>query len=70
MSHKEKICTNLLLLLKLSGALLASLLLRLALLEESLWDEDLLLGWHAVERISYEPAYKSMKRAPSEELQL
>lgn len=30
---------------ELSLALLASLLLRLALLEESLWDEDLLLGW-------------------------
>jgi hypothetical protein len=38
---------GLLLLLELSKALLAGLLLRLALLEESLWDEDLLLGWDA-----------------------
>ena len=36
-------CTDLLL-LELSSALLTSLLLGLALLEESLWDEDLLLG--------------------------
>jgi hypothetical protein len=40
-----KKCTNLLLLLKLRGALLTGLLLGLALLQESLWDEDLLLSW-------------------------
>ena len=34
-----------LLLGELGLLLLAGLLLRLALLEESLWDEDLLLGW-------------------------
>lgn len=34
-----------LLLGELGLLLLTSLLLRLALLEESLWDEDLLLGW-------------------------
>jgi len=39
--------TNLLLLLKLSGALLSSLLLALALLQEGLRDEDLVGGWDA-----------------------
>ena len=40
----EGICTNLLALLEIGGTLLSGLLLRLALLEESLWDEDLLDG--------------------------
>lgn len=39
--------TNLLALLTLLGLLGALLLLRLALLEESLWNENLVLGWDA-----------------------
>ena len=39
--------TNLLALLTLLGLLGALLLLRLALLEKGLWDEDLVLGWDA-----------------------
>lgn len=42
-----KSTTNLLLLLKLGGTLLSSLLLALALLQESLRDEDLVGGWYA-----------------------
>lgn len=40
----KRVMTNLLLLLKLGGSLLAGLLLALALLQESLWDENLVLG--------------------------
>lgn len=47
-----KILTNLLLLLKLGGALLSGLLLALALLQESLWDENLLVGWYTARQIS------------------
>jgi hypothetical protein len=39
--------TNLLLLLKLRGTVLSGLLLALALLEEGLGDENLLVGWDA-----------------------
>ena len=51
--------TYLLLLLELSGALLASLLLGLALLEEGLWYENLVVGGDAsVLRSVLCPAYK------------
>lgn len=42
-----KFSTDLLLLLELGGSLLAGLLLGLALLEESLGDQDLVLGGDA-----------------------
>lgn len=41
----EDKCTDLLLLLELSGASLTSLLLTLALLEKGLWDQNLVVGW-------------------------
>ena len=44
--------TNLLLFVKLSGALLSGLLLGLALLEESLWDENLVVGWDGTSSVS------------------
>lgn len=44
-SEEECGITYSLLLGELGLLLLAGLLLRLALLEESLWDKDLLLGW-------------------------
>ena len=44
-SEENRGVTYSLLLGELGLLLLAGLLLRLALLEESLWDEDLLLGW-------------------------
>lgn len=39
--------TNLLLILTLFCLLSSLLLLTLALLEESLWNEDIVLGWYA-----------------------
>ena len=46
MLHDKKYATDLSALLELSSSLLTSLLLRLALLEEGLWDEDLVDGWN------------------------
>lgn len=54
-----KSSTYLLLLLELSGALLAGLLLGLALLEKGLWDKNLVVGGDAsVLRSVLCPAYK------------
>lgn len=66
--HEKR--TNLLLLLKLSGALLTGLLLRLALLQERLWDEDLLLSWDGTAYLISLCPGSYMNRVPSEELQL
>jgi hypothetical protein len=46
-SIEQEYATYLSLLVELSSTLLALLLLRLALLKESLWDEDVVLGWYA-----------------------
>lgn len=56
--------TNLLLLLKLSGALLAGLLLALALFQKSLWDQDLVLSGHGtVGQISLQSTCKFAEAA-------
>ena len=43
----EKLRTYLLLLFEFSGSLFAGLLLALSLLQQGLWDQDLILGWHS-----------------------
>jgi hypothetical protein len=50
--QKRCVGTNLLLLLDLGGLLGASLLLALPFLQESLWDENLVLGRDGTARIS------------------
>lgn len=63
--------TDLLLLVGLGGALSARLLLRFALLEQSLGDQDLVVGGdgaiHQV-RLVLSPAYRSMKESAGGEL--
>lgn len=59
-----KLLTNLLLLLKLCGALLSSLLLALALLQESLGNENLVVSWHASILWISLMSTKYTKRAP------
>jgi len=61
-----EICTNLLLLLELGRSLLSGLLLALALLEESLRDENVVLGGNApVCWLVLCPAYKVWRREPN-----
>jgi len=68
---KPKILTDLLLLLELGGSLLSGLLLTLALLQESLRDENLVMGGDApVCHISLESRIQSMEKRAVWELQL
>lgn len=64
--------TNLLALLELSSALLAGLLLGLALLEEGLWDENLVLGGNGtISAVSLDVCIQSsMEKSAEWELQL
>lgn len=52
-----EIATDLLLLLQLSSALLAGLLLGLALFQEGLGNEDLVGGWDGSAQVSRCPTY-------------
>jgi hypothetical protein len=58
---KNVVLAYLLFLLDLGGAGLTLLLLRLALLQEGLWDQDVILGWDApalgLERLDNEWLY-------------
>ena len=59
-----EISTNLLLLLELGGSLLSGLLLALALLQESLGNENIILGWNApVCKISLVSRIQSMEKS-------
>ena len=62
---KKKVWTNLLLLLKLGGSLLAGLLLALSLLQESLRNENLVLSGNAPKTgLVWCPAYRVWRGAP------
>lgn len=67
----SEIMTDLLLLVSLGGALGASLLLRLALLEQSLGDHDVVVGGDGAKyqiRLVRSPAYLSMEESAGGEL--
>lgn len=67
----SEIMTDLLLLVSLGGALGASLLLRLALLEQSLGDQDVVVGGDGAKyqiRLVRSPAYLSMEESAGGEL--
>jgi hypothetical protein len=66
----NKISTYLLLLLELSRLLLSGLLLALALLQESLWDENLVDSWDGSMPVSLKSRIQCMEKSAEWELQL